>query len=165
MKTIYLVRHAKSSWDNPALPDIVRPLNSRGLAASDKMGVYLYQQGMIPQQIISSPATRALHTAINLSAGLKKDPDAIQIDERLYFEGFEALLQVIKGCPVDIQSIMLVGHEPDIGTLAEQLSGERIEKFPTCAVYMLTTHVGDWNLLSPDNCKKEVFLLPRKIFS
>lgn len=165
MKTIYLVRHAKSSWDNPSLPDMVRPLNGRGLAASDKMGVYLYQQGMIPQHIISSPATRALHTAINLSAGLKMNPDAIQIDERLYFEGYDAMLQVIKGCPVDMHSIMLVSHEPDIGTLAEQLSGERIEKFPTCAVYMLTTDAGGWNLLSPGSCKKEVFLMPRKIFS
>ena len=165
MKKIYLVRHAKSSWDNPALPDIVRPLNSRGLDASDKMGVYLYQHGMIPQHIISSPATRALHAAINLSARLKKDTDTIQIDERLYFEGFEAMLQVIKDCPMEIHTVMLVGHEPDIGTLAEQLSGERIEKFPTCAVYVLTTGLEDWKLLSPGSCKKEIFLLPRKIFS
>lgn len=165
MKTIYLVRHAKSSWDAPSLPDMVRPLNARGLDASEKMGKYLREQGYTADILISSPATRALHTAINIASGLGIIQDDIHTDNRLYFKGFLAMIELLRELPGEVASVMLFSHEPDIGQLAEALTGEQLAKFPTCAVYAVVMDLRYWELLEEHTCRKLFFLLPRQLFS
>src|SRR5437899_11500650 len=96
MKTLFLVRHAKSSWDDTALPDKDRPLNDRGKRDAPKMGERLAKRGVTPDLILSSPAKRALETAQIIAKKLDYKLADIVVDERLYATGADDLLDVIR---------------------------------------------------------------------
>jgi len=143
LKTLLLVRHAKSSRDDPTLPDKERPLNDRGLRDAPKMGERLAKQDHKPDLIVSSPAVRALTTAELIAGKLGYGRDDIVVDERLYAATPEALLEFISGLGKKPKRVMLVGHNPEFSELAHRLSS-KITEMPTCAVAEFTFDVASW---------------------
>lgn len=143
MKTLILVRHAKSSWDDPALPDHERPLNDRGRRDAPKMGERLAKRGIRPDLILSSSAVRALTTARIIAEKIGYAPDAIVVDRRIYGAQVSSLLYLIQELDDAHAQVMIFGHNPELTELAHRFS-EDIEDMPTCAVVELTFDVKRW---------------------
>jgi phosphohistidine phosphatase len=133
MKTLFLVRHAKSSWDDPSLPDEDRPLNARGRRAAPKMGKRLAKRGVRLDLILSSPAKRAIKTAQALADRLDYKLKKIVVDDRLYPGSVSDLLEFVHNLSKKLNRVMLVGHHPALSKLAQRLSSD-IMHMPTCAV-------------------------------
>jgi phosphohistidine phosphatase len=133
MKTLFLIRHAKSSWDDPNLPDRSRPLAARGERDAATMGKRLSQRHVRPDLIVSSPAVRALSTARVIAKALDYKPKAIVVDARLYATTDDVLIAVIEALDVTVDCVVLVGHNPEFTELAHYFSSE-ITGMPTCAV-------------------------------
>jgi phosphohistidine phosphatase len=144
MKTLLLIRHAKSSWDDPALPDKDRPLNDRGRRDAPKMGKRLAKRGVKPDLILSSPALRALRTAEIIAKMLDYQRRDIVLNERLYAVEADDLLDVIHHLGGKLDRVMLFGHNPELSELAHRLSGE-ITHMPTCAVAEFTFDAKSWS--------------------
>jgi len=121
MKTLFLVRHAKSSWDDTALPDKDRPLNDRGKRDAAKMGERLAKIDVKPDLILSSPARRALTTAEIVAKKLDYKLKNILVDDRLYAVDADDLLDVIRKLGDKSKRVMLFGHNPELTELANRL--------------------------------------------
>lgn len=143
MKTLLLVRHAKSSWDRPGLDDHDRPLNARGLRDAPEMGRRLAERGLIPDRILSSTALRAQTTAQLIADAFGYDADRIVLDERLYAASDDEVLRVIGEIDGDIGTAMVVGHNPETVSLARRFSRD-VHEMPTCAVAEFTFDVDAW---------------------
>ena len=144
MNTLFLVRHAKSSWDNAALPDKERPLNDRGRRDAPKMGERLAKRDVKPDLILSSPAVRALSTAEIIAEKLNYRRKDIVVTERLYAAEVDDLLDVIRQLGDELKCVMLFGHNPEFTELAHRLSGE-IAHMPTCAIAEFTFDAKSWS--------------------
>jgi phosphohistidine phosphatase len=161
MKTLYLVRHAKSSWKDQSLNDQQRPLNKRGHASALDMGERLKQHGVEVDLIISSPALRALTTARYLADAIDYDHQKIQIEANMYFSGIDSMLALVQGCSPEINNLMLVGHNPDMTSFSNFLSGYHTSNMPTCAISTIEfdgewekTYKGNGTLVDYDYPKK-----------
>src|SRR6266576_332308 len=133
MKTLFLIRHAKSSWDDPALSDKDRPLSDRGRRDAPKMGKRLAKRDVKPDLILSSPARRALTTAEIIAKKLDYKLKHIVVDDRLYAGAVHDLLNVVHKLGDKLERVMLFGHNPELTEFAHRLSSE-ITRMPTCAV-------------------------------
>lgn len=142
MKTLLLMRHAKSSWDDPGLDDHDRPLNRRGLRDAPRIAAWLMQQGRTPDSVTCSTAVRAEHTArivhdvCHVAAPLEVAPE-------LYHADLDAWQRVIRGLPQDSRTALCVGHNPGIEALVAWLTGEA-RHMPTAAVAVLELRISDW---------------------
>ena len=143
MKTLFLVRHAKSSRDDPTLADKERPLNDRGLRDAPKMGEQLAKQGVKPDLIVSSPALRARATAEIIAKKLDYNRKDIVVDERLYAAAPDELLKVIQELGDKPKRVMLFGHNPELTELAHRLSSKIVD-MPTCAVAEFSFDTKSW---------------------
>ena len=143
MKTLMLVRHAKSSWDHPGVSDHDRPLNGRGQRDAPAMGRRLAEQGLAPDRILSSTALRARTTAQLIAEALGFDAADIILDERLYGASADEVLRVIGELDGDVGTAMVVGHNPETASLAHRFSSD-IHEMPTCAVAEFTFDVDAW---------------------
>jgi len=144
MKTLFLVRHAKSSRDDPALADRDRPLNERGRHDAAAMARRLAGRGVEPDRLLSSPARRALSTAQRFADGLGIARESIVVDDRLYAGTAGILLSVIQGTDDSVATLMVFGHNPEMSDLAQHLSG-RWTDLPTCAVVELRFDAARWS--------------------
>jgi len=133
MKTLFLVRHAKSSRDDPSLADRNRPLDDRGRQDAPKMGKRLAKRDVKPDLVVSSPALRALTTAQLIAEEVGYKRKDIVVDDRLYASSPDDLLAVIRELDRKLDRVMLVGHNPEFTDLAHRLSSEIID-MPTSAV-------------------------------
>lgn len=161
MKTLYIVRHAKSSWEFEELSDHDRPLNKRGRSDAPLMGQELAAREVQPNLIISSPAVRALTTATLVGKELGYDADDIVVDERVYGAGKEDLLQVVKGAPADVDYLMLVGHNEAISDFANMLTPEQVSRLPTTGVVALEFNCERWRDISKDNANMLFYDFPK----
>lgn len=143
MKTLVLVRHAKSAWDEPGIDDHDRPLADRGLRDAPEMGRRLAERGLEPDVIRSSTAVRARTTAELIADALGLAPDRLDLDERLYGASPEDILGVVRELDDAIGTAMVVAHDPGMSDLAFALSGT-IEHMPTCAVAEFRFDVASW---------------------
>lgn len=143
MKTLVLVRHAKSSWEHTDLPDRDRPLNDRGRRDAPRMGRRLAERGLVPDMILSSTALRARTTAQLMAEALGFDVERIVLDERLYAASADEVLRVIGEIDSEVGSAMVVGHNPETVSLAHRLSSD-IHEMPTCAAAEFTFEVDAW---------------------
>lgn len=144
MKTLFLVRHAKASKDDPELPDQERPLTERGENDAPKMGKRLAKRGVKPDLIVSSPAKRALVTAEAIARTLDYKPKDIMTNNELYVSEADNLLDIIHGFDDKLEDVMLVGHNPALDELAHRLSS-KIDHLPTCAVVRLSFDTQSWS--------------------
>lgn len=145
MKTVYLLRHAKSAWDQPGLSDRDRPLAKRGRSAAPLMGQRLRAHGHRPARIVSSPAKRALTTAQIVADELGIGAAAVEVDERLYFGGPRAMCEVLAETDDALDSCMLAGHNPDMTRLLDDMTGARIANMVTAAVAIIAYDVDSWS--------------------
>jgi phosphohistidine phosphatase len=123
-RQLLIMRHAKSDWGSAATADFERPLNKRGCAAAPKMGRWLKQQRLLPDHVVSSPATRARQTVTLVCRELEYDDTKIVWDQRIYEANVQILTQVLAQCPATAQRVLLVGHNPGLENLILSLSGE-----------------------------------------
>ena len=122
MKRLYLLRHAKSSWDDPTLADHDRPLAPRGRRAAKVIAEHLGREGIAPELVLCSPSRRTRQTLTRIAPGLGKSAD-VQIKPELYAASAADLLEVLHEVPDEVESVMLIGHNPGIQDLALSLAG------------------------------------------
>ncbi|MBT8196698.1 MAG: histidine phosphatase family protein [Bacteroidia bacterium] len=163
MKTLYLIRHAKSSWDNPSLMDKERPLKKRGKNDSLVMGDWLKKQKEQPSLFVSSPAKRAFSTAKRIAKVLNSSNLEIQQNEGLYFNGTGKILEVIRSAKDDMDVVAVFGHNPDITLLANQFDGKPILNVPTCGVLKVEFDVNKWKQVDVSNGKIKEFEVPKNL--
>ena len=161
MKTLLLVRHAKSSWIDAALPDKERPLNDRGERDAPRMGKRLAKRGVKVDLMLSSPAHRALRTAEFIAKGIDYKRKRIVVDDRLYPGAVEDLLSIIHGLDKKLNRVMIVGHDPALAELAHRLSNE-ITRMPTCAVAEFTFDITSWPSVDNSSLAAAAFDSPKK---
>jgi phosphohistidine phosphatase len=161
MKTLYILRHAKSSWEFEELSDHDRPLNKRGRNDAPLIGRELSSRGVLPNLIVSSPAVRAISTATLVGKELGYDPDDIMIDERIYGADKNMLLEVVQETPLEIESLMLVGHNDALTEFANMLSPEAVGSIPTAGIVALTFECESWYEISHDNADYLFFDFPK----
>lgn len=116
------MRHAKSSWNSPGLKDFDRPLNKRGERDAPRMGKYLKELQLVPDQIFSSPAARAKSTVLNVIQELELPESTIKWDENLYFKGSKAYIEAIRSADDSSEIVMTVGHNPMTEDTIDKLS-------------------------------------------
>jgi phosphohistidine phosphatase len=160
-KTLYLVRHAKSSWDDPALGDRDRPLSERGLSSAPDMGRRLAEQGHKPELIISSPAKRAFTTAKKIAKETGYKESKIVTDERMYFSGTRSMLDLLEELDDKNKKVMIVGHNPALTSLLNILCDSPIENMPTCAVAVVGFEMNSWSELSISNGELLAYDFPK----
>lgn len=151
MKTLYILRHAKSDWQFEELSDHDRPLNKRGRTDAPLMGSELASRGVAPKRIVSSSAVRALSTATLVAKELDYDPDDIVIDDRIYGADKNMLLEVVQETPMEMDSMMLVAHNEALSDFANMLSPQSIGSLPTAGIVALQFSCESWYEISQEN--------------
>jgi phosphohistidine phosphatase len=144
MKTIILVRHAKSSWDDFTVPDFDRPLNERGKRDAPVMAARLREHGQIPDLLLSSPAKRARKTARFFAETLGIDKESIQFQEELYLAEPETFAKVIAGLDDKYSCVAVFAHNPGITVFANMTGTARVDEMPTCAMFAYTMDTDHW---------------------
>ena len=154
MKTLYIVRHAKSSWDHPELSDHERPLLEKGKKRTKLVAGYLQENNIRIDRIISSYAVRAFETAKIIAVEINYPEDEIRIFEDIYYGDTDKLFDHLFRLPEKIQSVMLVGHNPTFTSLANSFLDEEIEWLPTSGIVCIEFKTDKWKKLH--NAKKTV---------
>ncbi len=171
MKTLTLLRHAKSGWDDPVSRDFDRPLNKRGKHASEVMGKWLRDHGIHFDLIIGSPAIRVVETIEHFAIGYGETM-APMWDKRVYLASAQSLLEVIQDAPDTAESLLLVGHNPGFEDLVLMLvpdvAGDDArdaveEKYPTAALAEIRFDVDRWADVRAGQGRLEWFTRPRDV--
>ena len=161
MKTLLMVRHAKSSWKDPRLEDHRRPLNKRGKKAAPKMARRLKKRGLFPDAVVSSDARRAMDTAIAMADVLALPSKVIHPTAALYHASSEEILEIVRGLADDWQQVMVVGHNPGFTDLADFFFPEPIVNVPTAGVVELRFDASSWQEIHEDNLAYSHFDFPK----
>ena len=170
MKTLYLLRHAKSSWDDEALDDFDRPLDQRGVDAAPRVAAFMKKEGWIPDTILCSAARRARET-MELVAPVLGVDDAPGIERELYMAEPETMLERLRTLPDSSRSVLMIGHNPSHELLAKMLAGDgkkkalkRLrKKYPTGALAVLTFATERWAEITEGNGFLEAFVRPKDV--
>jgi phosphohistidine phosphatase len=167
MHTLYLLRHAKSSWSDPTLPDEERPLAQRGRRDATRIAEHLLRLGIEPELVLCSTAERARETLELVLAAL--DPPAtVRLEAALYAAPADELLECLRTVPETVGSVLLIGHNPGLHDLALALAStgselERLEaKFPTGALATLTIPKTTWRRLSQADAALTAYVVPKQ---
>ena len=162
-KTLYIVRHGKALQDYWYIHDYDRPLIEKGIVNSVATAKQLFAKYPAPDLIISSHAARALHTAHIFAQVTGYPHDRVQVNERLYLDG-ERETPKILGCLTDeIESVMMVGHNPDVTYLANTYAKQSIDVIPTSGVVTIRFETNRWSEISKVNSDLLGILKPDKI--
>jgi phosphohistidine phosphatase len=162
MKTLVIVRHAKSSWENAGLSDHQRPLSKRGLRDAPIMGARLAEWGPPVDRVISSSAVRALTTAELITHEMGLPWDEIQIEDALYHASEEDMIDLINEQDEYLDGLMLFGHNPGMTYLVNDLSDLDLDNFPTCGVAVLQFDVPSWAEIGAEVATSAKFDFPKK---
>jgi len=146
MKTLLLMRHAKSSWKDQDLKDRKRPLSKRGKRNAPQMGELLQEKELLPQLILASSALRARQTAELFAEASKYQGDIRYLDD-LYMAEADEYLDELKKLPDDLERVMIIGHNPGLESLLPMLTG-RVESLPTAAIAHMTLPISNWKELN-----------------
>jgi phosphohistidine phosphatase len=156
MKTLLILRHAKSSWSDPKLADIDRPLNKRGKRDAPKIGAMLKKNDLVPDLILSSPAVRARKTAEAVAEAASYTGE-IEYAEDFYPGDPESYIEVLRALPDVVNSVMVVGHNPGLEELLDTLTGESAA-LPTAALAQVNLPIRTWLELDDEPVGKLVNL-------
>ena len=146
MKTLTILRHAKSSWKDQTLADAERPLNARGERDAPVMALRLKEAGVRPSLIISSPAVRAWTTAKIVAKGISYPVEFLQREERLYHASPARIIDLLAEQDAGFNNIMIVGHNPGFTDLANHFVPDLTNNIPTCGFVTISVDSDDWNL-------------------
>lgn len=161
MKRLYVLRHAKSSWDDASLSDFERPLNKRGLKTAPFIGQTMFEKDYVPDIVVSSPAARAAATA-KLAAKAASYRRSLSFDERIYEASPQTLMEVISELARKAASAMVVGHNPGMEGLIWVLTGESVS-MPTAALAVIDLNIDEWSAIRPDKGKLVDVLRPKEL--
>ena len=162
MKTLYLARHAKSSWKHPELSDIERPLNKRGKRDAPIIGNLLKEKGVKPDKLISSHAVRAQKTAVVIADIIGYPKNKISIDENIYEASSTELINIIQSFDDIYNSVMMFGHNPGFTMVNNFLTDSFIDNIPTCGVVGIRFN-SSWKKIE-NTSGKAFFLIYPKLF-
>jgi phosphohistidine phosphatase len=161
MKTLLLLRHAKSGWKDAEMRDFDRPLTVRGRRASSVIGRYLRKRLLIPGLVISSPAERARETtAIVLKTA--RIPAELRYDERIYEAHVGRLLEVVSQADASVDTVLMVGHNPGFSDFAQYLTGDGVH-MPTAALAQIALDVEDWRQVVAGCGELKKLIKPREL--
>jgi phosphohistidine phosphatase len=164
MKKLYLMRHAKSSWSFDELTDQERPLNDRGREDAPRIGQALAKRNLTIDLMVSSPAVRALSTAVLVARELKYPHDKIVVNPGIYQADLDTLLAIIRDLPDTAESVLLTGHNPTITDVANYLSPSPLsDEMPTAAVISLHFQADKWADVKPANAEFYFYDYPRNV--
>jgi len=161
-KTLYIARHGKSSWDFEDIADLDRPLNSRGVSNAYMMAERLKAKGMIPELLLSSPASRAIHTATIYIRTLGLAWDSLIINEKIYFGYVNDILEAIEQVDNQYSSLMVIGHNPAFTELANSLLQNPVDNIPTAGIVTLVFPTDQWLSIRKVKPENEDFDYPKK---
>ncbi|WP_116106011.1 SixA phosphatase family protein [Lewinella sp. IMCC34191] len=162
MKTVYLVRHAKSSWADPSLKDHDRPLNSRGKKDAPKMAARLAQSGIKVDGIVTSSAKRARHTARAFVEALGLSKSQVVKEKKLYHAGPKTIQKVIRELPKDWDTVLVFGHNPGFTEAANAMEhDDYIGNVPTTGIVGCTLKTKKWSKWKLAEAKRIDFLYPK----
>jgi phosphohistidine phosphatase len=161
MLRLTLVRHAKSSWDDPGVSDFERPLNARGRRDAPVMAVRVAALPRLPDRLVSSPALRAITTARVFAERLGVAEDDIVLERRIYDATRQVLVEVVRSLPADSRHAMLFGHNPGFSELANWLATCPFDEMPTCAVASLELQVAEWREVGAGCGRLARYLFPK----
>lgn len=165
MKTVYFVRHAKSSWSNPQLSDHDRPLNKRGIRDAPRMATLLRARGANPRLMLSSTARRARDTAEVFRKEFDLPAAALQLEGKLYHAYPTEIAAVLQTLPDDIDSLALFAHNPGLTDLANQLDPTtRIDNVPTTGIVASRCPVERWTDWTAEAAQRTHFWYPKLVF-
>lgn len=162
MKRLYVIRHAKSSWSDPALGDFDRPLNKRGKRDAPFMGTRLKEGGAKPDMIVTSPAKRAIKTARAIAKALGFPAKKIVEETAVYEASLYDLLAVVRKIPDSCGEVVIVGHNPGFSDLAGYLASDSNIYMPTCAVCCVDLDVDSWADVSGGDGRMASYDYPKK---
>jgi phosphohistidine phosphatase len=168
MKRLYLLRHVKSSWDDPSLPDFDRKLSKRGRRAGTALGRHIADEGLLPELVLCSTARRARDTWRQISAEWKSPP-TVQFDDRLYMADADTMMQLLANLPEDADHVMAIGHNPGMAALALELAAttrtatlaRMRTKYPTGGLAIFDLAIERWSAIAPHCGKLISFVTPR----
>lgn len=147
MKKLFIIRHAKSSWDDPSLSDFDRPLNKRGKNDAPLMGKVLLAEGVKADCIIASPANRAITTAKTIAQEIGFTAK-IEENQKIYGAGTQDMIDIINEVDSSVNELLIFGHNPTFTYLAEELSEVRLGNLPTTGVVGIEFEFEDWAMVS-----------------
>ncbi len=148
MLTLYLIRHAKSSWSDPLQADFHRELNGRGLRDAPAMGKHFAVRGEQVDLFVSSPAVRALTTAQAVARAFAVPPGEIVMEPKLYLASVTTWIEVVNALPASVRSVALFAHNPGISEFCELLTDGGLGELPTCAMVRVDLGTGSWAAVS-----------------
>ena len=163
MKTLTLLRHAKSSWKDASLQDCERPLNRRGQRDAPIVAERIKQTGIRPSLILSSPAARAWTTAKIVAREIGYPEEFLQQEDRLYHASVRSLVKLIAEQDTGFNSIMIVGHNPGLTDFANYLLPSLTDNIPTCGFVSFTIDLKDWNLDRDIETESVIYEYPKRV--
>lgn len=163
MRTLYLVRHAKSSWGQPGLRDFDRPLNERGQKDAPRMAQMLVKQGIKPDLIISSPAKRALTTALFFAEAFNISAEDVMREANIYEALPTEIYRILSELPDAAMTAMLLGHNPTMTEVANHFTDDFIENVPTCGVVKIASSAETWKAFYEGNSKVTACYFPKEV--
>ncbi len=170
MKTLILMRHAKSGWAGPGMDDHDRALNKRGRSAAPVMARWLEARGLRPGKVLCSPSRRTCETAALMRDAVPWLPEP-ELPAALYHAGPGRLLEHLRRLPKGCDSVLVIGHEPGLSALLRMLGSRAAAPecrrayvhFPTAAMAVLEADIGDWRALGADRVEFVAFAVPREL--
>jgi phosphohistidine phosphatase len=156
MKRLYVLRHAKSSWDEPGLADHDRPLSGRGRRAADAIGRHLRAEGIEPELVLCSSSARTRETLARV--GLEGE-----VERELYGASAGELIARLREVPGGIASVLVLGHNPGMEELTLALADAPHDKYPTGALATVELDIGDWSAIIPGCGRLIDFVRPREL--
>ena len=165
MKTLYVVRHAKSSWKEKGIDDFDRPLNDRGERDAPFMGELLNSLGCKFDLVLSSPAKRAQETAKIICSKIGYNEEKIVFKRELYLANVKEIATAISEINKEVESLAIFGHNPGLTEFPNYLSGENsIDNIPTCGIVKFELFIENWKSISKGIGKIRMFEYPKKYF-
>jgi len=162
-RDLILIRHTKSSWADLGQPDFERPLKKDRIDDAKKMASKLKSLELEPDLIICSPAKRTRQTAAYFCDKLKYDEKKIQFDKRIYEASAEDILEVMRETDAEVETLVIIGHNPSLTHFANLFIMEKIDEIPTTGMVWLTFKHDDWSIYAATPHKLKYFLTPKTI--
>ena len=161
-RKLFIIRHGKSSWDNEGLDDIDRPLNDRGSRGAETMAGRLLEMGLVPGLIFTSPANRALNTALIMKRVWGLDPALLQVHDELYMAYLTEIAGVVEKAPDEAESLAIFGHNPTFTLYANTFLDNPLDNLPTAGVVVITLQSESWKRIGREHVSGTFVDFPKR---